>query len=871
MNDNPSQKDLNLKSSGYWVLDSTIIDNTGGGDYTWVEAAAEDWCDGTGTWNDPFVIENVTINANNTGSALSIHNSDVYFRIRNCTLYNSGNQWGDAGLRLYNAKNGILIDNNCSFNNENGILVYWDSNNNTIEGNILNDNQIMGIYIQFSNNLTLSRNTAMNNNGSGLYFHVSKDNIIFDNNASHNSIEGIDLNSLCNDSRVFKNNCSYNGFSGINIGWSKNNTITENIANHNTHIGINLYLNSKDNKIKNNTISDNGEYGIRMYNSTFNRIVDNLIDNNTIRGIHMDAGGNNHNNTIYNNEIENHMYGVIIFSNNNNNLIYGNYFIKNGDHAYDSGFNNNWDNGSLGNYYDDYTGSGPYIISGSAGSEDYFPMFNPYDIPSVEKYTPLDQIIKVGILGDPSHISCEHTWKGAFLAAKEINEAGGVLINGSVFYIGLISQNTFEAEENLNISKGVDAVTNLISTYDPDYIIGGLRYDFISAYLEPIMDAQIPFLPTTVAINNFSQNVLDNYSRYKYYFSHVHNNSEVARQFITFHVYLTSLLTITLSRTVNKIAILHDNQGLWPSFFNWVKTNYFPMYGLEIVKEIIFDKSTTKDDFKDYMYEIDNAGAQLIMVGSYALDNLPLISEAYGESKPRSLLFSPSVFTHLNTYWNDTNQGCKYEICYQGVVNISRSSRSIPFYNKFVNDYGHAPFFAAASAYDSIYLLEFATLDSQSLSASKIVESLEKINISNPFPGITGKFAYTASHAVFHGLGLGAEGYASGMMCQWQAGGTRVVIPNGNLIYPDSNATGALQIPDWGINIHFNINAPTENTIFTELPPAFNVEFLDPIDESWYTLNSGSQKYFFGTNESINPTAWDNLPEGIVNLTFYAN
>ncbi len=629
-------------------------------------------------------------------------------------------------------------------------------------------------------------------------------------------------------------------------------------------------------EIRNCTIYNSTGAGIEFNNVSNSKIIGNNCSNNSF-GILLDL--NSINNEISTNLIDtNSQYGIIL-NNAQNNLVFNNTVIWNNVNAYDNGTNNDWDNGAMGNYWSDYDGvdddndgigDTPYTIPGSSGRQDNFPLYDRYFVPGIQVYVAPDQIIKVGILGDPSHISCEHAWKGAVLAAKEINEAGGILINGSVFYIGLISQNTFEAEENLDTTKGINAATNLISTYDPDFIIGGLKYQSVSAYLEPIMDAQIPFLPTIVSIDNFTQNVLDNYDRYKYFFSHTHNNSEIARELITFQVYLTSLLSFTIGRSVDKIAILHDGQGLWPAFFDFVKSNFLPLYGLEVVKEIIFNQSTTKENFKDYWYEIDNAGAQVTFVGSWFLDNLPLISEAYGEVKPRCLLFSSNGYNVLDTYWSDTNEGCKYEVGLQAVLNISRTSRSMPFWNNFVNEYSHEPFFAAASAYDSIYLLENATLDSQSLDGSKIVGSLEKINVSNPFPGISGKFAYTSSHAVFHGVGYGSEGYASCIMYQWQANGNKFVIPNANLIYPDSLATGGLQIPDWGINIHYTINSPIENTIFTELPPAFNVEILDPIDESWYILNSGSEKHFFTANQSIDPTDWTNLPEGIVNLTFYA-
>ncbi|GAH46081.1 unnamed protein product, partial [marine sediment metagenome] len=65
------------------------------------------------------------------------------------------------------------------------------------------------------------------------------------------------------------------------------------------------------------------------------------------------------------------------------NLVYFNNFSGNGLHAYDDGLYNRWDNGSHGNYWDNYTGSDedengigdtPYNITGSALNKDHYPI-----------------------------------------------------------------------------------------------------------------------------------------------------------------------------------------------------------------------------------------------------------------------------------------------------------------------------------------------------------------------------------------------------------------------------------------------------------------------------------------------------------------
>ena len=83
-----------------WVLNPIIINDNGGFDYTWEEAALQPWCGGEGTEENPYYIENVTIDAGGIGSCLTIQDSEVHFRIENCTFYNAGSNFPDAGITI---------------------------------------------------------------------------------------------------------------------------------------------------------------------------------------------------------------------------------------------------------------------------------------------------------------------------------------------------------------------------------------------------------------------------------------------------------------------------------------------------------------------------------------------------------------------------------------------------------------------------------------------------------------------------------------------------------------------------------------------------------------------------------------------------
>ncbi len=430
-----TEKDqVQIKQSGFWNLTGNPIyidDLTMGvGAHNWTWAETQPWCSGSGSWTDPYVIENVTIDGQGSGNCVEIINSDDYFIIRNCTVYNSGFSSNNAGIKLYNIDNGKIMNNNCSdnnyngiylrasnnntlsgntanFNNDSGIHLDWyndnntllgntannnkngihlyDSNNNTLSGNIVNNNND-GINLSTSDNNTISGNNA-NNNDNGMYLWFSEDNTLSENNASNNNNHGIDL-YYCVNNILSGNNASKN-ITGISLSSSDNNTLSGNTANN---INYGIVLGSSDNNaLSGNTASNNNEVGITIYDGSHNNTLFGNILNNNTNGIWI---WNSDNNTLSGNTINNNSYGILLDSNSNSNKLFLNHFTNNEIDAEDNGINNKWDNGTIGNYWDDYDGvdanddgigDTSYLISGTAGSQDNFPIWTDGDeeIPEV--------------------------------------------------------------------------------------------------------------------------------------------------------------------------------------------------------------------------------------------------------------------------------------------------------------------------------------------------------------------------------------------------------------------------------------------------------------------------------------------------------
>ena len=276
-----------------------------------------------GTKMDPFIIENWIIDGGSLGTCIDILNSDVYFIIRNCTVFNSQvgpigtDPFFHAGIRLFNVSNARIINNNCSNNRFTGIRLYYNCNYNTIEGNIANKNPDIGIFLR---------------NGS-------HNNIIYNNICNNNSQWGISLYE----------NCDYN-------------IINSNTVNSSEKDGIYILNGCDNNIIFNNTISSNQWDGILIKNtSTNNKIFQNKISNNQDTGINIESSCNG-------------------------NIVYYNQITDNYIQANDDGSYNNWDNEGIGNIWSDYITRYPsagndgfvwnisYGIDGSASSQDNYPL-----------------------------------------------------------------------------------------------------------------------------------------------------------------------------------------------------------------------------------------------------------------------------------------------------------------------------------------------------------------------------------------------------------------------------------------------------------------------------------------------------------------
>ena len=334
---------IQIKQSGFWNLTSgPIYIDDSDPNYNWSKTAFENkWCSGSGNWADPYIIENVTIDGQGSGSCITIRDSNSFFIIRNVTVYNAGTVDYDAGIKLENTTNGALANNNCSNNGYYGILLHFNSKNNIISGNTVNNNDWDGIRLSSSSSYnTISGNTANYNTYHGILLSYGNNTTILSNTANYNtygirlyssSSNTISENTACyNSNGIYMYNGSNNFISGNTVNsnyngihlWTYcyNNTFSGNTANYNTY-GIYLYLLNNNNIISGNTACMNTYEGIYMVNCINNFISGNTANNNGHFGISIERSSSN---TLSGNTADNNAQDGIYLALSNNNIISGN-------------------------------------------------------------------------------------------------------------------------------------------------------------------------------------------------------------------------------------------------------------------------------------------------------------------------------------------------------------------------------------------------------------------------------------------------------------------------------------------------------------------------------------------------------------------
>lgn len=343
---------------------------------------------GSGTENDPYIIENWIIKGNDSiKEGIFINNTDAYFIIRNCSVKNFFELSYGKGILLSNVENGIIKDTttnknyygimirdnsknikilNCSIGNSDGWnsrgIACYDSSNISITSSKFHDVNA-GILLAETPYATIKNSSIYNCSGIGIW--IPSETILHDIIIRDCKIYNIDGDGILVGWGEYRNrklgnvlisNCELykigvqpqntsSSFSAITF-WGCRSNIIENCNIHHNGNGI-LFSWSTDNLIRNcsifnhNTNGGFGAIGIDIYNihllpipkvwSSGNKIINCDIYNNDV-GLLPETGKTIvYKNNFYNNSISAIVTGLFSYLKINDNNIYSNGFLEKGD------------------------------------------------------------------------------------------------------------------------------------------------------------------------------------------------------------------------------------------------------------------------------------------------------------------------------------------------------------------------------------------------------------------------------------------------------------------------------------------------------------------------------------------------------------
>ncbi len=251
---------------------------------------------------------------------------------------------------------------------------------------------------------------------------------------------------------IYVNGVTVSGFRISNVGdfWnccgfyviSQGNNISDNNIINNLRMNGVFLDGASYNTVSGNLIENNKFHGIRVEYASHNMILDNMMVNNRGYGIYLYEVQDT---TVVGNTVKQSFFdGLMLGGYCINNIIHHNNFIDNPGNAYDA-TGNLWDDGAVGNYWSDYTGSDsdgdgigdtPYIVPGNM-SQDRFPLIAPFESHPVDVAITISGGVGLTVsvrnqgTEDVLHLDWESHLTGGFILRPSER-----VFQGSIMYLG---------------------------------------------------------------------------------------------------------------------------------------------------------------------------------------------------------------------------------------------------------------------------------------------------------------------------------------------------------------------------------------------------------------------------------------------------
>lgn len=389
------------------------------------------------------------------------------------------------------------------------------------------------------------------------------------------------------------------------------------------------------------------------------------------------------------------------------------------------------------------------------------------------------ETIKIGIIADLDLPGGKSIYQEVVLAVEHVNSDGGVLGRK----LEVVAQDD-DSESSGDANQANNAMIRLITVDKADYIIGAAT--FIPVYQEIVAEHKILLFDAGTLLDEYSQKVLDDYDRYKYYFRVGNPNFTSALAGMTESVVVCRELT-----GYNKVAVV--SQPFWGPEGISDFASSLEEVGFEVVLQTSIP--WTAVDFTSYFGRAEEAGAEIMATLGIFSDPacVAFVKEYYDRQSP--LIIWGNVFSAaFPFFWEATEGKCEHvtSIAYPTTAGYPFTNKTLAFREAYVERWDdHVP---GGAVYDTVrYILVDAIKRAETTETEAVIQALETTSVET---SLARRFVFTTSHDVMIGAAgpnRPGEDYYLVTMFQWQDGKQVPVYP----IEIMEEAEASFTYPDW--------------------------------------------------------------------------
>ena len=841
---------LSLKSSGYWYfIDTTFYINGYSSTNNWTWAESQDWCSGSGSSFDPYIIENITFVGAVLQANIWIMDTSEHFIIRNCTFIDTR-----TGIELGSSDNGKLINN--TFSNSYGGIDLNYCELTTVYENIFNDISI-GLFISGGINNNISKNKFFNNRYGIRIWNYADDNLFYanyfednsyginfwsgggNNNFSKNIMNGCGflyyywsgqpiLSNIIETSNLVNGKPLYYYEDELNLGPNNftnagqvilikcNNSQVSHLNLSYSTLGISLIL-CKNNTLANLNCSFNFVAGIMLEYCINITLDNNLVTYNDFSGIYLYLGGG--------------------YNLTNNQMMDCGIYI---DGDLEDFYLNNVDTTNEVNNRPIY-----YIVNQTGLDASSYP--NAGQLILIDCNNSL--ITDLELYNTSSSILAYYSYNNVFTNINSTFNYDGIIFRSCSNNIILDTNMTYNRHNGILIdykSHNNTLSGNMISNNERSGL--SLQGDYNSVIDNDIINNNYDGIYLNGIYNNITDNVISHNKRHG----------------------------IGLGDSYNRISknnITHNTNNGLDGYGNF-----------HIISENNISNNENHGIYMDNANEYTISGNLISenegngILANYWSDNNDFIGNDIKFNEKFGIAFHTD--THFNILSQNNFTGNIFHVEDNGTLNVWYSGGIGNYWDDYIgaddNDdgIGDTPYtnIGGTAGSQDLYPIYWdppafsiiSPIDNQMFgkTAPEFIIEIEKgvpDSMWYILNNLSTKYFFTSNNTIDQGA--------------WDT----IIDDTLTITFFISDSRGKtvyneVVVRKDNINPVIIINSPHQNEEFGETSPNFDLLIIDDfLDEIWYTLNDGITNHSCGLSGQINQTLWDILPEGTYNLRFYAS